>query len=326
MRVALSFLVVAVLAASVSTAAADEPTIANGVSAGGVELAGLTVTAATAKLEAELRPALARDLVVRVAGERVLVRPSAIGFRFDAAGTAKRAAEAGAPPSALDVGLLTTVDPAAVETRASSIARAVRRPSRSAVLKRITSRSVIWQRARSGLSVKASAVAAALQGAAGEPRQRLVALKTTQSAPAVSNAALRARYPSILTVDKRTFKLRLFRGLRQTASYRIAHGQTAYPTPNGRFRIRSKQVNPNWYVPSSPWAGELAGSVVPGGAPSNPLKARWMGLTSDGIGIHGTGDEGSIGTRASHGCIRMRVRDVVRLFRQVRVGTPVVIG
>jgi lipoprotein-anchoring transpeptidase ErfK/SrfK len=83
-------------------------------------------------------------------------------------------------------------------------------------------------------------------------------------------------------------------------------------------------VNPSWHVPTSDWAGELAGTVVPPG-PSNPIKARWMGIY-DGAGIHGTDATGSIGTAASHGCIRMLIPDVVELFDQVPVGAPVYIA
>jgi lipoprotein-anchoring transpeptidase ErfK/SrfK len=74
----------------------------------------------------------------------------------------------------------------------------------------------------------------------------------------------------------------------------------------------------------SSWAGSLAGRVIPGGAPDNPLKARWLGI-QDGVGIHGTAEEWSIGSRASHGCIRMRVADVIALYPRVPVGTPVLI-
>ncbi|MFM9141217.1 MAG: L,D-transpeptidase, partial [Solirubrobacterales bacterium] len=74
----------------------------------------------------------------------------------------------------------------------------------------------------------------------------------------------------------------------------------------------------------SPWAGELAGSRIPGGSPANPLKARWIGV-SGSVGIHGTGDEWSIGSRASHGCIRMRVADVIALYPRVPVGSRVFI-
>ena len=50
-----------------------------------------------------------------------------------------------------------------------------------------------------------------------------------------------------------------------------------------------------------------------------------MGI-ANGVGIHGTGQDYSIGTRASHGCIRMHVSDVIALYERVPVGTPVLIG
>jgi lipoprotein-anchoring transpeptidase ErfK/SrfK len=84
-------------------------------------------------------------------------------------------------------------------------------------------------------------------------------------------------------------------------------------------------VNPAWSVPNSDWAGDLAGQVIPGGTPQNPLKARWMGIYN-GAGIHGTDAAGSIGSAASHGCIRMLIPDVVELYDQVPVGAPVYIA
>jgi lipoprotein-anchoring transpeptidase ErfK/SrfK len=69
----------------------------------------------------------------------------------------------------------------------------------------------------------------------------------------------------------------------------------------------------------------MAGQQVAGGAANNPLKARWMGV-SGAVGIHGTGQPWSIGSRASHGCIRMTVYDVIDLFDRVDVGTPVLIA
>ena len=68
----------------------------------------------------------------------------------------------------------------------------------------------------------------------------------------------------------------------------------------------------------------MDGQSVPGGAPKNPLKARWLGVNGS-VGIHGTAEEWSIGTRASHGCIRMRVSDVIDLYRRVPIGATVLI-
>ena len=89
--------------------------------------------------------------------------------------------------------------------------------------------------------------------------------------------------------------------------------------------IANKAVNPAWTAPNSAWAGAYANETVAGGSAENPLKARWMGIVN-GVGIHGTGAPGSIGSRASHGCIRMTVPDVVDLYPRVPVGTPVLIG
>jgi len=96
-------------------------------------------------------------------------------------------------------------------------------------------------------------------------------------------------------------------------------------TPAGLYHIQNKGVNVPWSVPNSPWAGDLAGTVVPGGVPENPLKARWMGIF-DGAGIHGTDQIGSLGTAASHGCVRMAIPDVIELYDKVPVGAPVYIA
>ena len=122
----------------------------------------------------------------------------------------------------------------------------------------------------------------------------------------------------------RASRLRLFKKFRVIKRYGVAVGMPAYPTPSGLFTIQSKQVNPTWTAPNSPWAGEMAGQQIAGGAPNNPLRARWMGVAG-AVGIHGTGQPWSIGSRASHGCIRMTVPDVIDLFTRVDVGTPVLI-
>ena len=138
-------------------------------------------------------------------------------------------------------------------------------------------------------------------------------------------AGLASAYGTIVTIDRGNFTLRLFKRLKLSKTYRVAVGQPGYPTPTGRFTISNKAVNPAWTAPNRPWAGAYANETVAGGSAENPLKARWMGIVN-GVGIHGTGAPGSIGTAASHGCIRMTVPDVIDLYPRVPVGTPVVIG
>jgi lipoprotein-anchoring transpeptidase ErfK/SrfK len=127
-----------------------------------------------------------------------------------------------------------------------------------------------------------------------------------------------------VTVDRNAKVLRLFERLRVARSYRIAVGRAGLETPAGVYTIDDKQVNPSWHVPNSPWAGDLAGKVIPPG-PDDPIKARWLGIYN-GAGIHGTEDVGSLGTAASHGCIRMSIPDVIELYDLVPYGTPVYIA
>jgi lipoprotein-anchoring transpeptidase ErfK/SrfK len=135
---------------------------------------------------------------------------------------------------------------------------------------------------------------------------------------------LRRKHRAVLTIDRAHFKLRYFKNLKLRRTYGIAVGAPGYETPTGRFSISNKAVNPAWSAPDEPWAGAYRNEVVAGGSPENPLKARWMGIVG-GVGIHGTAAEYSIGTAASHGCIRMRVADVIELYPRVPVGTTVLI-
>jgi lipoprotein-anchoring transpeptidase ErfK/SrfK len=112
---------------------------------------------------------------------------------------------------------------------------------------------------------------------------------------------------------------------RLAKSYRVGIGAVGFDTPAGEYEIESKAANPAWYVPNSAWAGDLAGKVIAGDDPSNPIKARWMGFY-DGAGIHGTADEASIGTAASHGCIRMLIPQVIDLYDRVPLKTPLYIA
>jgi lipoprotein-anchoring transpeptidase ErfK/SrfK len=140
----------------------------------------------------------------------------------------------------------------------------------------------------------------------------------------VTFAALQKQYPSFITIDRNAFTLRVYQKLKFIKSYPIAVGQQGLQTPAGLYHIQDKQVDPSWHVPKSPWAGSLAGQVIPPG-PADPLKARWLGIYN-GAGIHGTDVLGSLGTAASHGCIRMAIPDVIELYDRTPLGTPVYIA
>jgi len=126
-----------------------------------------------------------------------------------------------------------------------------------------------------------------------------------------------------IEIDQSSHLLTLERFGHPDVTFPVAVGQAAYPTPDGHFTIISKVENPTWVPPpDAPWA-QGAVPIPPG--PGNPLGTRWMGISSPGVGIHGTDDPASIGYSVSHGCIRMQIPDAERLFDMVSLGMGVYI-
>lgn len=104
------------------------------------------------------------------------------------------------------------------------------------------------------------------------------------------------------------------------ASYPVAIGQDGWETPTGSFHVFQMQVNPAWIHP-------ITGQLVPPGS-GNPLGKRWIGFWSNGhlqAGFHGTNQEELIGQAVSHGCLRMRNQDIEALYKQVSLGSPVIV-
>jgi lipoprotein-anchoring transpeptidase ErfK/SrfK len=151
-----------------------------------------------------------------------------------------------------------------------------------------------------------------------------IAARTHPVKPEVTGSEVASAYPSYLTLDRAAFTLRLWKDLKLAETYTVAVGQEGLETPEGLYAIQEMAENPTWNVPESAWAGSLAGQSIPPG-PSNPIKARWLGIF-EGAGIHGTEETWTLGTAASHGCVRMSIPDVEDLYDQVEVGTPIYIG
>ncbi len=127
-----------------------------------------------------------------------------------------------------------------------------------------------------------------------------------------------------IVVDIGSLHLYLYSDGHLIKSYPVATGQPAWPTPTGSFSIVNMQKDPTWLPPNSDWA-KNATPIPPG--TENPLGTRWMGTSAPGVGIHGVppSEDSSIGSYASHGCIRMHNWDAVDLFGRVTVGMPVLI-
>jgi lipoprotein-anchoring transpeptidase ErfK/SrfK len=336
-RVLAVLLIGSTIAATAATSASaqappPEERIRAGVTVAGVDVGNLTVAEATVRLEQTLGPVLAQDVVVTAAGRRFRLKMAAIKFKFRADSTALRALYAGrAAPPAPDGSLPPASATPSVSYKRKPVwrfvratAKKVRVAPRNARVK-ITLTRMIKRPGKKGRAMAVEPVVKAIQAAVADPAAaREIAAPLKQLTPKIRTKELKKAYPSIITIDRDHFRLRLFKRLKFVKGYGVAVGQPAYPTPTGQFAVQSKQVNPVWTAPNSPWAGEMAGQSVGGGAANNPLKARWIGVAGS-VGIHGTGEPWTIGTRASHGCIRMTVPDVIDLFGRISLGTPVLI-
>jgi lipoprotein-anchoring transpeptidase ErfK/SrfK len=312
--------------------------IAEGITVAGVDVGGMRADAAAGKLRATLGPGLERPVRVRAAGRRFKLTAQRSHLVADVDGMVD-AALAASRDSGLPVRLWRDLTGEEVdeqlEARVSysrvAVKRFVRRVRRQ-VNRAPRDADVNFQAAslpaipsRTGLRLDARRLRAGLEGALiATGRARTVRGRVKVVQPQVTTAELGKKYPQVVTVDRANFRLRLFKNLRLAKTYRIAVGQVGLETPAGLYHVQTKAVNPAWHVPNSDWAGDLAGKVIPGGVPENPLKSRWLGIY-DGAGIHGTDAISSLGTAASHGCIRMAIPDVEELYEDVPVQAPVYI-
>lgn len=139
----------------------------------------------------------------------------------------------------------------------------------------------------------------------------------------------------LIVINKSHFSLSLWkrdpnhsRGYRLERRWKVAIGKRGHNTPTGVYRISRKALNPSWTPPDSSWVPvNQRGKFFEGDDPRNPIAAAFLSISDkEGLGIHGTTDTASIGHRASHGCIRMRIPSVLSLYKRAAVGTPVVIG
>jgi lipoprotein-anchoring transpeptidase ErfK/SrfK len=140
-----------------------------------------------------------------------------------------------------------------------------------------------------------------------------------ESKPRVTAAA----FGRAILVIKSQRKLYLFDKDKLIRTFPIAVGQAQYPTPAGDWQIVEKRYMPTWTNPGDAWSAGMPPSIPPG--PSNPLGTRALDLDASGIRIHGTSNDFSIGEAASHGCMRMHMWDIERLYDMVQVGVPVFI-
>lgn len=313
--------------------AATAGKIAEGVHVGSVQLGGLTPEQAKARLAREYLAPLQQPVVVERRGKqyRLSAKEARIDANLDAAvAEAVDASESDAFSNAwrtvsgsdldADIEIPVQSSEAAVTRFVDRVRRGVDRAPKEASLTFEHDRPVLHG-SQTGMSVDRAKLRALVNDSIDSPTRTPVLVPVKTVKPKESEAQLKKAHGTIITVDRVTNELRLFKNFKLSKKYKVAVGAQGHETPAGTYTINDKQVNPSWHVPLSDWAGSLAGTVVPPG-PSNPIKARWMGFF-DGAGIHGTSDRGSIGSPASHGCVRMLEEDVIDLYDRVPLGATI---
>lgn len=150
---------------------------------------------------------------------------------------------------------------------------------------------------------------------------RVVTLPIAVAKPHVVESSFKTAI--IVSLDR--CKIYLFNGAKLIKKYSCAPGRAAYPTPTGDFKIDTKLANSSWYNPHAGWSAGMPDVIGPG--PSNPMGVRKIGINYPGVFMHGVppGEYGTIGTHASHGCMRMLPSQVLDLYGRVKVGDPVFI-
>jgi hypothetical protein len=312
--------------------------IAAGVSVAGIDVGGMRPHEARAAVLRRVVPSLERPLRLESGARAFVLSPKAADVRVRAGRMVEAALAESRGGNFLTrsfrdltggsvdarIRLEARYSRQAVTALVARVERAIERPAKSArVLPSATALATVPS--ENGLAVRVRLLVRRIRShLLSASSDRLVEVPTRVVQPGVTTGELASRYEDFITISRPRFELRYFERLRLVKVYRISVGRIGYETPAGVYHIQNMAVNPSWYVPNRPWAGDLAGQVIPPG-PDNPIKARWMGIY-DGAGIHGTDATWSIGRRASRGCIRMLIPDVVELYDRVELETPVYIG
>jgi hypothetical protein len=301
-------------------------TLPTGSTIAGVAVGDLGPKRAKAALEDALSLSYERRVFVKGRGKRLILGTSRLGQTIHYDRMVKAAFEEAARNGGLPVTIRLdrSLNRDKLRAAVSLVGARINKPARNASV-RLGLRKPSIRKGRNGLAVHRVKLRRALVAEILRPQQtRLVRVSLVRVRPAIGVNRLRTIYGTYISIDRSSFRLRLFKRLRRVRTYGIAVGAAGFGTPGGLFRVRSKDWNPAWHVPNSAWAGALRGQTIPPGDPRNPLRVIFMSLGGS-IGIHGTSEPWSIGTRASHGCIRMRSGDVGNLANRTPIGTPVLI-
>jgi len=337
--VVLTTMAVVIAATAAASYAYDRATtdrILPGVRIAGVDVSGMTRDRALRALRPVVKAGLARTVDVQAGDQHWNLTMGDLGMKMRPRKAVSRAFELSASLSwtsrvyhrlthnSVNASIDMPVAYPRAEIRhfvADVAAPAVESTSRSAEFT-IDGNQLAIRHARLGAETPLTAAGHAIVAAMQKGRSS-VRLPVETVEPEVTDASL----GKTLTVDETTNTLRLWDGFHVVRTYPVATAMFGFTTPIGVWHVVNKVENPTWVNPclGQPgcWAASEPATIPPG--PDNPLGTRALYLDAPGIRIHGTPSDYSIGTYASHGCIRMHIPDSEALYPFVPVGTKVVI-
>jgi hypothetical protein len=312
---------------------ANADRILPGTTIAGVDVSGMTRAEATTAVRTVARQDLDRQIVVFVDGERFTTTPLKLGRRAWINTAVDKAMSASAQVGWVERAWHRFRDrPVGVEVTLGmggngGVERFVRRTARDVSVGPTPASIGIGD--DGGLEFRDARPGSALNVARAE-RLLTQALGEGSSVVRLSTHAVKAKItrhtlgPTIV-VHVDTNRLDLYEGFSVSRSWSVATAKPGWITPDGEWTLYQKRENPTWYNPALDSWGAGLPAVVPGG-PGNPMGTRALYITAPGlIRIHGTTTPSSIGTYASHGCIRMHNAEVEELYELVPVGTKVII-
>jgi lipoprotein-anchoring transpeptidase ErfK/SrfK len=311
-----------------------EDRILPGVVIDGVDVGRMTRDEAIAAVKATTSLRLSSTLTVDAGGRSWTATPQDLGVRADVVGAVDDALAVSGSLGMVSrvyhrladepVGRSLTVgwhySASKVDTFVKGVAQEVARAPRNASVS-LEGTQVTFIHSKPGRALRidkaAEQILAALQQNSAPPVMRLMVKPV---APKIADDEV----GTTIVIDKTTNELTLYEGFERDRTYPVATAMPGYDTPSGTWTIVNKAENPTWVNPApTTWGADLPPSIPPG--VGNPLGTRALYLDAPGIRIHGTYDSASIGTHASHGCIRMNISDVEELYPLVPIGSKVLI-
>lgn len=302
-----------------------------GVRIAGLDVSGLTKEEALAKVQSSLDAQISRPTVVQAVGKTWEISPKEMGAKAPAAAAVDEAVSIGeryewterfwrrfnSHSENQDYEIPVSVDPELIRAFVAKVSGAVGENPVSGGL-RLSGNDLQFVRSQPGRELVAAK-------ALGKVREALRnAIPTVKLPVAKVKPKDTGTNSQVIVVDLSENRLFLYEGKKIDRKFTVATGAPGFPTPTGSFSIIGKRKNPTWTNPSpNGWGSSMPPSIPPG--PGNPLGTRALDLNAPGIRIHGTSDIGSLGTAASHGCIRMAMPDVEQLYDLVDIGTAVLI-